>query len=318
MIKKTLFIPLIFLYFFSTYAFADKIKEINILGNERISDNTIRLFSNVQIEDQIDYFQQNEILKNLYNTNFFENVSVKIENNVLIIRVIESPIIDNISITGIKAKKYIKEIEKNFLLKPRNSYSEILLKKEVQSIKTTLKNFGFYFSEVTPYIEKLENNSLNITYQVQLGDKAKISRVSFIGNKIYKDRKLRNIILSEENKFWKFTSSRKFLNEELIEIDKRLLKNFYLNKGYYNVSINSSFARLINNKDFELIYNIDAGQKIYFNKLNLNLPIDFNKENYSELYKTLNNLQGEPYSILAIEKILDKIDIITLDKQSKY
>ena len=142
MIKKTLFIPLIFLYFFSTHAIADKIKEINILGNERISDNTIKLFSNVQIEDEIDYFQQNQILKNLYNTNFFENVSVKIENSVLIIEVIELPIIENISITGIKAKKYIKEIEKNFLLKPRNSYSEILLKKEVQSIKTTLKNFG--------------------------------------------------------------------------------------------------------------------------------------------------------------------------------
>ena len=77
-----------------------------------------------------------------------------------------------------------------------------------------------------------------------------------------KDRKLRSLILSEEFKFWKFISGRKFLNEETISLDEKLLKNF-LNKGYYDVKINTSFAKLINEDEFELIYNINAGKKSF-------------------------------------------------------
>ena len=152
------------------------------------------------------------------------------------------------------------------------------MSKEVNTIKNTLKDFGFYFAEVQAHIEELENNSLNIIYKIELGEKAKISKISFIGNKVFKDKKLRDVIISEESKFWKFISNKKFLNEQLIQMDKRLLENFYLNKGYYNVVVNSSFAKLINKEEFELIYNIDAKEKIYFNKLELDLPTDFNKK----------------------------------------
>ena len=93
------------------------------------------------------------------------------------------------------------------------------------------------------------------------------------------------------------------------------MKNFYLKKGYYNVKVNSSFARLLDNENFELIYNINAGEKIYFNNIKLNLPIDFKTENYSELIKIFSELKGKPYSIFSIEKILDEIDLITLDKE---
>ena len=79
--------------------------------------------------------------------------------------------------------------------------------------------------------------------------------------------------------------------------------------------MNSSFAKLINKEEFELIYNINANQKIYFNELNLILPTDFNKENYSNLFDLLKSLKGKPYSILSIEKILEQIDIITLDQE---
>ena len=84
------------------------------------------------------------------------------------------------------------------------------------------------------------------------------------------------------------------------------MKNFYLKKGYYNVKVNSSFARLLDNENFELIYNINAGEKIYFNNIKLNLPIDFKTENYSELIKIFSELKGKPYSIFSIEKILDE------------
>ena len=315
MLKKIIILSFILLNFLKVNAFSEKLININVKGNDRISDNTIILFSDAKIDENLDNYKLNVILKNLYDTNFFDTVSVKFENNNLTIIVEESPVIENIEIKGIKAKKYIKAIEKNSILKTRTSFNKLSLSKEINSIKTLLKSFGFYFAEVTPFIEELENNSLNITYVVDLGERAKISKISFIGDKVYKDRKLRDILISEESKFWKFISDKKFLNEELINLDKRLLKNFYLKKGYYNVEVNSSFARLLDKENFELIYNISAGEKIYFNKININLPSDFKKENYSDLFEIFEDLEGKPYSILSIEKILEKIDLITLEEE---
>jgi outer membrane protein insertion porin family len=315
MIKKIFIISFIICKFTLSSVAAEKISNIEIQGNDRISDNTIKLFSDAKINDEIDNSRLNEILNNLYQTDFFKNISVKIENSVLLITVEELPVIENIKIAGVTAKKYIEAIKENFKLKERSSYNEILLSKEVNTIKNTLKDFGFYFAEVQAHIEELENNSLNIIYKIELGEKAKISKISFIGNKVFKDKKLRDVIISEESKFWKFISNKKFLNEQLIQMDKRLLENFYLKKGYYNVVVNSSFAKLINKEEFELIYNIDAKEKIYFNKLELDLPTDFNKKNYVSLIKTLNKLEGKPYSILSIEKILDEIDLITLNEE---
>ena len=123
---------------------------------------------------------------------------------------------------------------------------------------------GYYFSEISSSIEDLGDNKINLIYDISVGEKARIAKISFTGNKIYKDKKLRSIIASEEYKFWKFISGRKFLNEELITIDKKLLNNFYLNNGYYDVKVNTSFAKLNSKNEFELIFNIDAKSKIFF------------------------------------------------------
>ena len=315
MIKKFYLLLLIYLSFFNNFSLADKIIEINVKGNNRISDSTIKLFSNININDDADDEKLNNILKNLYETNFFENVSVKIENNVLEIFVKELPVIENITIDGIKAKKYIKAIKENYKLKTRSSFDKFVLAEDVKIIKTTLKDFGFYFAKVNVFVEDLDNNAVDIRYVIDLGDKAKITKISFIGDKVYKDKKLRDVIISEEAKFWKFISGKKYLNEELIEIDKRLLKNFYLKKIFYDIEINSSFAKLYDNDQFELIFNISAGDKIFFNDLSLVLKINFNIENYSELTDTLVKLKGKPYSIYSIEKILDEIDLITLNQE---
>ena len=86
-------------------------------------------------------------------------------------------------------------------LKSRASYNEIFLSKDRQNIKNQLKELGYYFPVVDTYIEDLKDNQININYKINLGDKAKIKKISFIGNKIFKDKKLKSIIISEENKF---------------------------------------------------------------------------------------------------------------------
>lgn len=304
-------------FFWTTIVFAQKIEKIIVNGNERVSDETIIIFSEINIGDEIATIDINSVLKKIYNSNFFENVNVDIDNSKVLINVVENPIIQNVEIQGIKAKKNLDLIKKNLILKSRNSYNEYLLKKEKKNIQLNLKSKGYYFSSVETYVEKLDNNMVNIIHKIDLGNKAKIKKITFIGNKIFKDNKLKNIIISEEHKFWKFISGRKFINPDTISLDERLLKNHYLNKGFFNVNINSSFAKMIGDEEFELIFNIDAGKKIYFDNLDIVIPSDFDEKSFLELKELFNKIKGEPYSLYKVDKILQKIDQITLDQEFK-
>ena len=304
--------------FYSTFVHADILKNFIIDGNKRISDESIMMFSTVSVDDNLDKNNINEILIELYETDFFENVSLDFTDGILYINVKENPIIQNVVFKGIKTNKLLDQIKSNISLKERTSFNKILINNEKDKLYTLLKNSGYYSSNINILYEKLNDNLINIIYEFDLGKKAKVIKISFVGDKIFKDSKLKRIIASEEFKFWKIISGRKFLNENLISLDKRLLKNFYSNKGFYNVVINSSFAKKINKDEFEIIYNINANNKIYFGNLELDIPIDFDKSNFMKIERLFNDVEGEQYSIYVIDKILKKIDEITILEQYKF
>jgi outer membrane protein insertion porin family len=296
-------------------SFSTVVKEFEINGNQRIPDSTILMFSSVSVLDDINTDSINEILKSLYETNYFKNVSVSLDSNKLIISVEENPIIENIDFDGIKSNTLKSNILKDVKLKSRSSYNKFLLDKDKNLIISALKNYGYYQPSIDVFVENLSDNKVNIKFDIDIGDKAKIKKITFLGNKIFKDSKLKNVIVSEEYKFWKFISGKKYLNENIVNLDIRLLNNFYRNKGFYNVEINSSFAKSLSSNEFELIYNINANQVIYFGNLILDLPSDYDKDNFSTLIDTFNETMGKKYSINLVEKILDKIDEISINEQ---
>ena len=315
---KLITINFLLFSFFFLPVLGDVIKKIEITGNERISDSTIEMFSSTSINDDLNSKTLNQIIKNLYDSNFFKDISVNFSNNTLFINVLENPIIQNVTYEGIKSNRIKDEILKDINLRSKSSYNEIILKKDKDIIQKKLKDLGFYFSKIDIFKEDLNDNKINIKYVIDLGEKAKIKKITFIGDKIFKDNKLKSIIVSEEYKFWKFISGKKYLQEQLTQIDKRLLKNFYLNRGFYNIKINTSFAKLINDDDeFEIIFNIDAGKKIYFNEMRIIFPDNFTKSNYKDLENLFKKLKGEKYSINSVEKILNEIDKITIQEEFK-
>ena len=318
LIKTFLKVIILILLFYSSHAFSNTLDRIKIIGNERISDETIKLFINVDISEVIDDNKLNNILKDLYETDFFKDINLSFNNQILTINVIENPIIENIFYKGIKADKILNIIKDNSYIKSRSSYNEKLLKKEKLKILNILKNLGYYRSDLEILVDQSENNLVDVTYNINLGKKSKIKKIIFIGDKVFKDKKLRRIITSTEYKFWKFISGRKYLNQNSVIFDERLLRNFYKNNGYYNVKINSSFARLIEEDNFELVFNINSGSKISFGKLNLNLPSDFDEQNFNSIKKLFKKTEGKPYSINTIDKILDEIDAITTLEQYKF
>ena len=314
-ILKTITFVLYFFLISIFYSVAENLKGIEIKGNNRITDETIMTFLPVSIDDEISINNINEILKELYDTNFFNDVDIKFENNILRINVLENPIIQNITYEGIKSQSLKEIITDGVKLVDRSSYVDFFSKEDRLTILKNLRKNGYFFSTIDIKIENLENNTIDLIYQINLGKKAKIKKITFLGNKIFKDKTLKNIILSEEYKFWKFISGKKYLNEELVNFDKRLLTNFYKNNGYYSAEVSSSFAKLLNEDEFELIFNIDAGNQVFFGKLEVDLPINYKQENFLKLSKTLSKLEGKPYSINSIEKITEEIDLLALSEE---
>jgi len=254
----------------------------------------------------------------LYETNFFKNIVVNFKDQILLINVEENPIIENVNYNGIKSNRILDLIKQDTFIKSRSSFNENLLKKEKLKIENILKNLGYYNSNLEILVEETKNNLVIITYNIDLGKKSKIKKITFIGNKVFKDKKLHRIITSSEYKFWKFISGRKYLNQNSVSFDERLLQNFYKNNGYYNVKINSSFAKLIDSNNFELIFNINSGPKVFFGNLDLDLPSDFDEKNFSPIIELFIKTEGKAYSINQIDKILDEIDTITTLEQYKF
>ena len=259
-LTKLFCICIIYFCFFLKNSFAEIVKKIEIIGNDRVSSETILMFATVKENQNLSIQDLNDITIKLYNTNFFENIDISLNNQKLIIKVIENPVIGDIKFEGIKSKSLLAEINKQLTLKDRSSYNLTNLENDKFIILSNLKSRGFYQPTLEVFTETRENNFIDILYKIELGSKAKIKKISFTGDKVFKDNKLKSLILSEEYKPWKFISGRKYLNENTINIDNRLLKNFYLNKGYYEVKINSSFAKLIEKNNFELIFNIQSGK----------------------------------------------------------
>tara|TARA_B100000579_G_C22840798_1_gene861345 strand:+ start:785 stop:3022 length:2238 start_codon:yes stop_codon:yes gene_type:complete len=315
---KILFKLLLILLFLSFPVHAEMIKKIEVSGNQRISSETIKVFSGVKINTEVDLESLNKIIKNLYKTNYFEDVSLSINNNILNIKVKENPIIQSVVIDGVKNKRILKVLNEQIELKEKTSFVKNKIKNDESKITNILRTNGFYFSKVISKIKKNENNTIDLIFDIELGERAHIKKISFIGDKKIKGRKLRSVIVSEESKFWKFISTKKYLDVSRIKLDERLLYNYYKNKGYYNVSIESSSAKIINEKDFELIFNINAGEKFYFGNFDLQIPQDYSTESFKNIVDVQKKLKDEIYSYKKIEEILDEIDEIALKKEFEF
>ena len=313
-IFKILFIWSLFI----SNSLSESFDSVLIEGNSRISNETIKVFSVIPTEKDISENDLNKILKNLYSTGFFEDVQVNIIDKKLVIKVIENPIIQTVFIEGIKSKKNTSLIKDSLILKDRSSFNSSDVKKDQIITLNVLKNLGYYFAKLETVIRELDQNKIDLIYSIDLGKKAKIKKISFVGEKIFKDSLLKSIIVTEEFKFWKFISGKKYLNENLINFDKRLLKNYYKNNGYYNVIIESSFANYLGKDEFELIFNINSNEKHYFNNMEINLPDDYDINNFDGLAKLFKKLKGEPYSLNSVNDILNEIDKITLDRQYEF
>ena len=316
--KKILTSLVLFLVFFKTSSYSEVINKVDVVGNERISLETIVVFGDISLGKDYEASDINLLIKKLYETTFFSNISVEIKNNKLIIVVKENPIIDAIVLEGEKASKYKKRIKELLLLQEKSSFVDSNIKHDINLIKSFYKSQGFYFVKIDADIEQLEKNKVNIVYRIDKGEKAKIAKIYFLGDKKIRDKKLRDIITSQESAFWKFISRNVYINKDRIELDKRLLKNYYRNKGYYEVDITSSNVEYLEGEGFVLTFSINAGTRYKFKKIFANVSESLDNEEFLPLEKEFNKLVGKYYSQRKLNFVLEKIDKLSEQKELQF
>jgi outer membrane protein insertion porin family len=309
MIIRTLYFLTIF-FLASPILNAEIINKIVIDGNKRVSDETIKVYGEIKINQNVSEVEINNILNNLYSTNFFEDVQIQINNNIINIKVIEYPVINQLIIIGEDKKSYKDQLKKLIKLKEKKAFVKPYLTKDIETIKKLYSSLGYNFAKIETKIRTIDENNLDLMIEVERGNQTKISSINFIGNKNIRSNRLKDIIASEENKFWKFISKNTNFSNNLLELDKRLLENYYKSIGFYDIQVSSNIAQINNEGNADISYTINEGTRYRINKISTNVDKVFDKEIFFSLNKVFNEYAGEYYSPFKVKELLEELDQI--------
>ena len=316
--KKIFFASILLLLSLSVNSNSEIINKVAVNGNDRITLETIVIFGDIEIGENYEADGINLIIKKLFETNFFSNISAELNNGILEINVKENPIINSIVFKGEKASKYKDAISEALTLKEKGSFVNGFVKADANLMKQFYKQLGYYFVEIEVEKEVLKNNRVNLVYTIDKKEKAKIAKIYFLGDKKIKTSRLLSIITSQQSAFWKVLSRNVYLNKARIELDKRLLKSYYKNKGYYEINITSSSVEYSEGEGFILTYSIDAGQRYKFKKFTADVADVLDQSAFSSLEKEFNKVVGEYYSVKKLTSVLEKIDKLSQQKELQF
>ena len=315
MLKKIFIILLVFI----SSAYAEVVKEIKIEGNNRISTETIKVYGDIKIGVNYSENDLNLIIKKLYSTNFFENLEVSLSNGELIINVKEYPFINTVELNGEPSKTIKKKVLDLLQLKPKESFISNILNDDKNLIKKIYASQGYNFVKIDAKIEKFSTNRVNVLFEIDRGEKTFIKEIKFIGDKIIRDSRLRNIIASEEKKFWKFLSKNTYFNQANIDLDKRLLLNYYKSLGYYDVQVLTNNAEIDERENIiNLIYTINAGKRYKIKKISTNVDNVIDKKLFYNLENSYSKLVDQYYSPFKIKKLLDEVDLTIANNDLQF
>lgn len=304
--KNIIFTSIVFLFF--SIANGEIVEKIEINGNKRVSKETIKLYGDIEIKKDYQDKDLNDIVKKLYSTDFFEDVQVELSNNILKIKIKEYPIINQLVIIGEKSNKYTDEIKKQIKLKEKRSFIKAYLAKDIEKIKTLYSTLGYNSSKVEAKFKKIDDDNFDLLIKIDRGERTKISKISFVGNESIRNNRLKDIIASEEDKFWKIISKNTNFNENLVNLDTRLLVNYYKSLGFYDVKINSNLAQISKVGKAELVYSIEEGNRYTIGKIATNVDKVFDKKLFFPLNKVYKKYVGDYHSPFKIKKLLEEID----------
>jgi outer membrane protein insertion porin family len=284
----------------------DTIQAIKVVGNQRIEEGTILSYMLVRPGDSFTGDRVDRSLRTLYSTGLFTDVNLRREGNSLVVHVLENPLVNNISFEGnhnVKEEDLRKELE----LRPRAVFTTRMAQTDRQKLLNVYASKGRYAATVDSFIVRLPQNRVNVVFRIVEGPQTAISRVVFIGNHAFPESRLRGVIDSREERWYKFFSSADQFNPDRVNYDKELLRRFYLSKGYADFSVGTLNAELSpDRKAFFVTFQIDEGERYTVGKVELRSDVP-----KLDAQKYRNQLYIEPgafYNGDLVERSTDAIE----------
>lgn len=286
-------------------------EKIIVNGSKRISRDTILNY--IDLKEKLNSSNSvflNQIQKDLFATGFFSNVEIKYSNNGIVVNVIENPFIKFFYVDGITSSEF-NDLQKIFLNKENSFFSESNLKFDTNSIIEYFKIRGFYNVNVKIDFNRLEDNSINLIYNIKKNDVSKIKNIEFIGNKNFSKYNLLSEINSSVDGWWKFLSSTTKVNSELLNYDISLLKKYYVDNGFYDFQIISAYYEKINDYSVTLIFSLFEGEKYYFDNFKIDNSGQLISNNVEkDIHNFAKDILNSNYSNKKILKFRKKLDEI--------
>ena len=295
---------------FAVPAWAEKIRQIEVTGNERVETSTVKSY--LGLEPGADYSptQAREALKSLYGTGLFDNVEIGWDQGKLFVDVRENPIVNQIAYEGNDALSD-ERLEAVVTMRPRAVYTPGKVQEDVKAILAAYRQSGRFLAQVNPQIIRRDQNRVDVIFVVDEGAKTKIRKVDFVGNSAYPDSDLRSVVATKEAAFWRFLSTADNYDPDRIEFDEELLRRFYLKNGYADFRVISAVAELSKSKeDFFVTYTVDEGKVYKFGRIDVRVSSREDIDE-AELRSVVTIKEGNRYDASRIDSNIDNlIDIL--------
>lgn len=249
------------------WAQGTRVRQIVVEGNQRVERATIDSYLPIRPGETVDAGKLDEALKSLFATDLFQDVSIAMNGDQLVINVVERPIINRIAYEGNK-RVDDKALDAEVQIRPRAVYNPSQVQNAVTRILEIYKRTGYYSAKVEPKIIELDQNRVDLVFEIDEGGVTGVGGISFVGNNHYSDNTLRSVIQTTETAWYRFLTNDDSYDPDRLQFDQELLRRFYLARGYADFQVVSAIAELTpDGKEFYITFTLDEGPQYKFGKI---------------------------------------------------
>ncbi len=286
-------------------AYGATVSRIDVTGNRRMDAESVRILADVKVGDNVGTHRANEIAKRLQTSGYFSKINVRMSGNVLKIDIAEAPTINMVTVEG-NDEISTDDLKKEIKTKERASYDESIIGADVQRMLTVYQRKGFFGTKIEPQKIELDDNRVNVVYEISEGHPTWITDIKFDGNKKFSDRTLRGEILSREHAWWRFMTQFDTFDEDRIQYDAQMLRQFYLRNGYVDFAVTDTNGVFTPDREYySVTFSVNEGPRYKYGKISVDNPFDDIPDD--ELTDVLVVKSGDVYNVDEVEETLAKL-----------
>ncbi|MBL8565840.1 MAG: outer membrane protein assembly factor BamA [Hyphomicrobiaceae bacterium] len=293
---------------FSTAAHAQgAIREIRVTGNRRLEPETVRSYLKFSVGDTYSAGAADRSLTALFGTGLFSDVRIDREGSAVVVTVVENPVVAQVAFEGnseVEASTLASEVQ----LKPRSVFTRAKAQADVQRILDVYRRQGRFAANVEPKLIELDQNRVNVVFEITEGMATKVKGINFVGNRAFSDSQLRDIISTTESGWLDFIKGTAIYDPDRMNLDRELLRQYYLKNGYADARIVAGNAELDRDgTGFYITFAVEEGEIYHFGGVTIesSLP-DINAQSF---YGNILTLQGDVYNGAQIDKTVEKLTL---------